>query len=251
MDPLAQKYSNWSGYHYVGGNPLINIDPDGREIRIQIEGNLTDGDGNEIRDKNGNVIKATGWLVYEIGMETTGKHDYADQVITALNHLHNTGADVEGVIPYLANSDEFSLPIFAWRPVPGIPSNQKDYFNTNNEGQGGAFVMFDPNYAMTFHESTPEPGFIQYWFGTWGTRSPAEALLHELGHAASYFQNPSLHEIDSTTPVAAYHNFEEMDVIRSIENPANEILQGDESIERVHHGGFMYLSKGVLSTEKK
>lgn len=30
VDPLASKYAGWSSYHYVMNNPLIYIDPDGR-----------------------------------------------------------------------------------------------------------------------------------------------------------------------------------------------------------------------------
>jgi hypothetical protein len=30
VDPLAADYAAWSGYHYVLGNPLVFVDPDGR-----------------------------------------------------------------------------------------------------------------------------------------------------------------------------------------------------------------------------
>ncbi len=33
IDPLAEKYYAWSGYNYVGDNPVMNIDPDGRVIQ--------------------------------------------------------------------------------------------------------------------------------------------------------------------------------------------------------------------------
>ncbi|MNU74912.1 hypothetical protein D3C71_644250 [compost metagenome] len=33
LDPLAAKYPMLSAYNYVGGNPVMLIDPDGREIR--------------------------------------------------------------------------------------------------------------------------------------------------------------------------------------------------------------------------
>ncbi len=32
VDPLAEKYSDWSSYAYVMNNPIIYIDPDGREV---------------------------------------------------------------------------------------------------------------------------------------------------------------------------------------------------------------------------
>jgi len=34
LDPLAGKYSGWSPYNFVAGNPILFIDPDGKEVAI-------------------------------------------------------------------------------------------------------------------------------------------------------------------------------------------------------------------------
>jgi hypothetical protein len=56
MDPLAEKYANWSPYNYVGNNPIIRIDSDGRdwdvvinhnEQSITIKANFTTFSGND------------------------------------------------------------------------------------------------------------------------------------------------------------------------------------------------------------
>lgn len=38
VDPMAEEYSEWSPYSYVLGNPLIYIDPDGKEPDIVLKG---------------------------------------------------------------------------------------------------------------------------------------------------------------------------------------------------------------------
>jgi RHS repeat-associated protein len=39
IDPLVGKFSSWSPYNYVMGNPIINVDPDGRNVKVNKEGN--------------------------------------------------------------------------------------------------------------------------------------------------------------------------------------------------------------------
>lgn len=47
MDPMAEKYSSLSPYEYVGGNPIIRVDPDGMDWYNNDEsGNLHWYDGN-------------------------------------------------------------------------------------------------------------------------------------------------------------------------------------------------------------
>ncbi len=37
VDPLADKYPGWSPYNYTINNPLINVDPDGKEVKVKTE----------------------------------------------------------------------------------------------------------------------------------------------------------------------------------------------------------------------
>ncbi len=53
LDPLADSYRSFTPYNYVVNNPILLIDPDGRDISFSFEYEK-DKKGNEIVDKNGN-----------------------------------------------------------------------------------------------------------------------------------------------------------------------------------------------------
>jgi len=39
VDPMVGKFTSWSPYNYVMGNPIINVDPDGRDVQVKRDGN--------------------------------------------------------------------------------------------------------------------------------------------------------------------------------------------------------------------
>jgi RHS repeat-associated protein len=58
VDPLADKYPSMSAFMYCAGNPVVLVDPDGREIWIV----GSDGSSHQYgtKDKNGNSVKYGG-----------------------------------------------------------------------------------------------------------------------------------------------------------------------------------------------
>jgi hypothetical protein len=55
VDPLAADYASWSPYNYVMGNPIVNIDPDGRSVENTI---FLDSEGNELGRTEDNLPDA-------------------------------------------------------------------------------------------------------------------------------------------------------------------------------------------------
>ncbi len=80
-----------------------------------------------------------------------------------------------------------------------------------------------------------------------GKQSPALGLLHELGHAKGYLDNPRKNDKLHGTHDHSYDNLEEKRVIKNIENPAAKKL-GEAT--RRGHGGSAFRTTGPTSTRR-
>ncbi len=170
------------------------------------------------------------------GATYDGDDQFVNDVFTALNYIIDNDADQGGVISDVA-SKKTTVNILENNPEnnPDNPYN-KTHFNDNvdNKGvkQGDPFIIFDQNNGIEFDQYTN--WIMQGLFGETGSRSPAEGLLHELGHAQNFLNDPKEHRKLSKQSLSGYNNAEEFRVIQSVENPAALKLGG---IKRNHHGG--------------
>ncbi|MDX1908900.1 MAG: RHS repeat-associated core domain-containing protein [Bacteroidia bacterium] len=92
VDALAEKYAGWSGYNYVLGNPVVFMDPDGREIWIAY------GDNQRVRYDNGNLYN-------EDGSSYDGDDAFVGQVFSHLNRIGEAKAGQQ-VLSELTGSDD-------------------------------------------------------------------------------------------------------------------------------------------------
>lgn len=93
VDPLADEYPAWSPYNYGVNNPLVYVDPNGKEIRIHYE------------DENGDTQS----IQYMAGMEYDGDNTFVGQMVGHLNAIAGTDAGGTVVGDLVASEDVFNV----------------------------------------------------------------------------------------------------------------------------------------------
>ncbi|WP_367390043.1 RHS repeat-associated core domain-containing protein [Lewinella sp. LCG006] len=216
VDPLARIYPVWSPYHYVKDNPLLFVDPTGKEIRIVVSGYRTDENGNHILDENGEKIAATGYVVYSAGMDLTD-NSFVNAAIISLNGILNAGADNIGIISRLSND-------------PNVTIYVREIRWTERNGSAGGSVSWSSEGGLVHSDGI-------------GRHGPALSLLHELGHAyyqqydpegrakdepdptsLTYLEDLDRYEQKQKEETGIFDNYEDKWIIDNVENPAADIL---------------------------
>ena len=72
VDPLAEKYAGWSTYHYTMDNPVLLVDPDGREATDRII-EISKGNFKYVKDEFGTNSIAIIYLNGDIAYINKGK----------------------------------------------------------------------------------------------------------------------------------------------------------------------------------
>ncbi len=89
LDPLEEKFPEWSPYNYTLNNPINNFDPDGKEVRFEDE-----EEANKLKDELNKLFEDANIIVtknddgqYILGIGE-GNFDWSqDKVISALNDV--------------------------------------------------------------------------------------------------------------------------------------------------------------------
>ncbi len=232
IDNLAEDYYNYSPYTYTANNPIYYKDPDGQQIIIHYQ----DADGNDQEH------------IYEFGGSYDGDNQFIKDVYSALNHIIDNDADVAGVIETLSGDELGDVSVLQNtkenNPFFG-QEGKETYFNSNNNT-----VIWDPEVGINQEQNSVLDWVMGDGYEHSALVSPAQGLLHELGHAESSLEDPEQHKEDSETVfTGGWDNKEEFDVINKIENPSGRKLKRDRT--RNAHRGKAYRTVSPTSVKPK
>jgi RHS repeat-associated protein len=168
VDPLAEKYFDWSPYNFTGNNPLKYIDPNGEDIIIYYK----DAEGFDQQ------------YIYEYGKEYNSKkgdknfNQYVSDVINSFNYIVSKGADKlkdangqeYSPIERISNDHDIKLGVtYLGENVNEFHASQgKDEFDSD-------YIKYDPYSGVENKDGS--------------TQTPALGLFHELAHAYEFFKD--------------------------------------------------------------
>ena len=155
---MASKYPSLSGYSYVGGNPVILIDPQGETIQIS----YTDDEGEER------------YVKYEYGEKYNGNNQFVANIFAQLDYLMTNSPFETNIVAAIANDKNFEWTIAQITEVAFFkPVGNKSLADgiTTMGGVGAASAR------TTYYE------FVGFKTNEGGFQSPISTLYHEAGHA--------------------------------------------------------------------
>ena len=129
MDPLCEKYYSVSPYAYCGGNPIMLVDPDGREIWVH----YYDMDGQQQS------------FQYAAGMQCNVDNSAAQTIVANLNTMYKNESGARVIDAIIASNTKYGF-------------MQADTHSENGEGYldpaTNITSLHDVNNTLSFAEET-------------------------------------------------------------------------------------------------
>ena len=211
IDPKAEKHISGSPYIYASDNPVVMIDPNGKDAIIY------DQNKKKVATFHGDQI------IIEKGMEKS----------SAL-------AAFEKAVGYVDGKTSTYKDIFNSKSVVNIHMNDVGQDNTKAEkGQDGKVATYTDQNGKKGAQTVDvnwDPNKVLV--NTGGTaNSPAFNLLHEAIHADHMITDNDAEEARHDTPMGGYDDREEFKTIQEV----NAIAKGfpTEASDRGDHGGSL------------
>jgi RHS repeat-associated protein len=159
VDPLAADYAGWSGYHYVLGNPLVFVDPDGRSSNnivipdLTSENMQTHNDGEKVFKKLSTLTRdelvydnKTGLVTIKNKVEGNSKSEGTDLIRSLIEGGKNGNGDVVNyTVTINTESNNQCIPKNSENVSNGTGTSSTVRFNV--DGTGASILNVDGTYG--------------------------------------------------------------------------------------------------------
>ena len=166
LDPLQKKYPGVSPYNYCLNNPIVFIDPDGKDIHINYTANV---DGRTLTQT---VKYENGKLTNLDGSEYKGNNAYITAVKQDLDLLKTDAKETSQIVGDLQKSNS----------IHTISNVDRDGNKNRNRNQE-TYIITKEGEPDEKSSHTIFNAFDNKDLESGGTRNPRVALAHELKHA--------------------------------------------------------------------
>ena len=177
IDPLAEKYYEYSTYNYVKNNPIYYVDPDGMDIIINRGSRMSDEDYDKFKTQ---VLAHLQKLT-----DNTLEVDKNGKVTETGCGGTETCSEGSNVISDLINNEDTTVNVFKFYKNQTIFDKRGDKSELKEDGtpgEGSALIRI--NYNPNLREGGLNEN-MDYNDAKAYDRDPYIGLAHELGHARS------------------------------------------------------------------
>lgn len=243
VDPLVNKYMDWSVYNYTYNNPIKNIDPNGKEIWVYYEeavvkkGKVQHNKDGSIKTRTQSVQYKDGSFFDNKGNEFKGNNKFLSQVKESLGYVQSNGADVNTVDRKHTVKELEQTKEKLFIRESSSKDNPGSVYDTKNNT-----LEFDPNAAKELQNKNGE---------VIGRQSAALEFFHELGHAyMDIFKGVVAPTFNPSNPGKTVNEMRiiETQIVFNFENPAANKL-GESSRSNYEQKTRYYTPISVTSSE--
>ncbi len=213
LDPKASDYPSLSDYCYVAGNPIIFIDPDGKDFRIY----YNDSEGNKQSVQINNIDKQS----LQNAITESGNNEFVMQFVEAVQYVGE--ADRKDVFKKIAKRRKIIAVHLETGRDTQFSTTTIDDDRQLGEDESGIIAWNPLDGNMLLDDGKSPTGEIS---------SSAVGLLHEGGHGLIQLYKPILNYV-----IIKFIGADEENIVtRKYENKAqkdlNEPVRGDYNNSR-------------------